>query len=238
MLTVVSAEDDKPLMREAADNLRILYGTRIVPLDLLGWLNNGLTNWEHVVPESSRAEASSDPEGYRAKVVAMTVECLRKHCLIVDEHPTLSRMFTFRSCMEAMVLIDMLGLPAAIFISNAVLRLGAFILGGLPAFHFAPSPPLRRNKVGSKSKTTLMVFSNLAWNLKLAASLERCPTSGPETNVVVSWGVTLIGFRRCECKNAHQSGFRISISFSRRLHRRNICDALHWPSSYPAQSWT
>ena len=140
-LTVVSAEDDKPLMREAADNLRILYGTRVVPFDLLGCLNNGLVNWEHVVPESSRAEAASDPEGYRAKVVAMTVESLRKHCLIVDEKPTLSRMFTFRCCLDAMTLIDLLELAAGIFKLTAVPGRGALNLGGLAAPLLPHHPP-------------------------------------------------------------------------------------------------
>jgi len=100
---------------EAWARLQELYGEGVFPPGLLGCLNAGLGEWAHCLPVSaagapvSAARAPADAEGRMEGVRASLLELLRKRVLVVDEQPTLSRMFTFQTHLECFLLLDFLG---------------------------------------------------------------------------------------------------------------------------------
>ena len=79
--------------------LRTLYGEDALPEKLLNLLNAGCDRWV------SRG-AAKDSDGIRAELL----EVLRKYLLVVDEHPTLTRMFTFRVLVDRCLLFSFLGI--------------------------------------------------------------------------------------------------------------------------------
>ena len=103
-----------PAAAAEAASLQVLYGERVIPPGLLLCLNNGFT-LEHVVGEHEEAKCRADPAGFRAQTVGAVVDILRFVCLRVDDHPTLSRFFTFRQCVDAMLLLLLTGAPPHVF---------------------------------------------------------------------------------------------------------------------------
>lgn len=79
------------------------------------YLNNGLA-LEHVVQGHEEARFAADPDGFRAELVGAVVELLRNIFLKVDDHPTLSRFFTFEQCVQAMLLLALLDAAVHIFV--------------------------------------------------------------------------------------------------------------------------
>ena len=87
----------------------------MIPQALLMYLNNGLA-LEHVVQGHEEARFAADPDGFRAELVGAVVELLRNIFLKVDDHPTLSRFFTFEQCVQAMLLLALLDAAVHIFV--------------------------------------------------------------------------------------------------------------------------
>ena len=71
--------------------------------------NNGVGKLSHVVA------SGANPAGSRPKLVEQFTEFIVKRLLAPDEHPTLSRFFTFRKCIDAMLTMMLISLPFAVF---------------------------------------------------------------------------------------------------------------------------
>ena len=82
--------------------MEALYGSGVFPEGLLDVLNMGASRWEHRVPAGAPAGAAEAARGRLG-------DLLRKKLLQVDEHPTLSRMFTFRGHVDTLLLFVLLG---------------------------------------------------------------------------------------------------------------------------------
>ena len=95
--TAAVAHDRSSLWSDMA----LLYGSRVLPAEVLRVLNAGCDSWVHV---STR----HDDEGYRCEAREALLSCLRKHILTVDEHPTLSRFWTFAGHVDRLLLIHLL----------------------------------------------------------------------------------------------------------------------------------
>ena len=96
--------------------LERLYGEGVVPPGLRGLLNAGFDRWEHVVPAAERAAQRAHRGVYETRIRAELVECLRRHCLVVDEHPTYTRFFTFAANFGKLLTLCLLN------VQNEVLR--------------------------------------------------------------------------------------------------------------------
>ena len=73
--------------------------------DLLRICNGGVPEWAHI----SEGESAMSP-GYLEAVRDDLLRVLRKRILIVDERPTLTRMFTFTEHMNCFLLLQLMGL--------------------------------------------------------------------------------------------------------------------------------
>ena len=82
--------------------MEALYGSGVFPEGLLDVLNMGASRWEHRVPAGAPAGAAEAARGRLG-------DLLRKKLLQVDEHPILSRMFTFRGHVDTLLLFVLLG---------------------------------------------------------------------------------------------------------------------------------
>jgi hypothetical protein len=80
--------------------LRALYTAHVVPDAMVDLWSNGVDN----------LSVASRPELVQ-RVVTFLVKCL----LTPDEHPTLTRFFSFRRLIDAMLTMDLLGLPLNVF---------------------------------------------------------------------------------------------------------------------------
>ena len=78
---------------------------------------------EHVVPDAVLrhiAGVLSLSAATRADVVDSWVKFLVGYILKPDDHPTLTRFFTFRGCVDRMVLVSILGLASEVFVVQRV----------------------------------------------------------------------------------------------------------------------
>ena len=82
-----------------------LYGTGVFPKGLLDLLNRGLDIWEHRL-HSAQSAGEEVEQSIREKLL----ELLRRRLLVVDESPTLTRMFTFVGHVHGLLLLWFLGL--------------------------------------------------------------------------------------------------------------------------------
>ena len=121
-----------------------LYGAGVIPQRLLSCLNNGLDCWTHTL--ASAAPAPDDAA--RAGVRGVLLEILRRRLLVVDEHPTLSRFFTFLTHVQALLLLSFLGIASDMLSLSTVkpLEKSSSRLRSVLAFLSLPSTPqyLRR----------------------------------------------------------------------------------------------
>ena len=86
---------------ERAGSLQSVYGKRVIPDAML----------EHVAAVTSKPFASRSEEEQRAicdNWIRVLVDLLKP-----DDHPTLTRFFTFRCCIDRMLTMDIIGLPQA-----------------------------------------------------------------------------------------------------------------------------
>ena len=127
-----------------------LYGESVIPPMLLRYLNKGLDVWAHATasaPAASAPAAAEVPESHD-EVRAALVETLRRRLLVVDEHPTLTRFFTFKGHIDALLLLSFMGVAPAVFKLGTVKALlkNSSRLRSVLAFLDLPSTPqyLRR----------------------------------------------------------------------------------------------
>ena len=93
----------------AAKALQRLYTEHVVPDAMLSLWNQGLGSMRHRLPPGQ------DPVSERPRVVNDFVQWIVKHLLHVDCHPTLSRFFTFRGCIDRMLCMALIGMPQRAF---------------------------------------------------------------------------------------------------------------------------
>jgi len=98
----------RPDAAQAADDLQAVYGKEVVPDEVLRVLNNGFDNLEHCVPPGKVAECEADPVAYKQRQVEALYACLRARLLVISEHPTHTRMFSFKRHMDALLLLTFL----------------------------------------------------------------------------------------------------------------------------------
>ena len=79
---------------QAVQSMQKLYTKHVVSDTALRLYSLGLGRLAHVVPRDA------DPREARTGVVMDVVRYLTKELFVVDEKPTLSRMFTFRGCVD------------------------------------------------------------------------------------------------------------------------------------------
>lgn len=89
-------------------NLKALYTDRVLPEKLFALWNNGVGSMQHRLDEQGARLYALDREAVFADVAFKLSHELRAHILVVDEHPTLSRFFTFRESIDKMLLMDIL----------------------------------------------------------------------------------------------------------------------------------
>ena len=75
---------------------------------------------EHVVPDKMvtfwhMVAVGADPVASRSELEKELTAFIVKFLLTPDEHPTLSRFFTFRKVIDAMLCMDLIGLPLEVF---------------------------------------------------------------------------------------------------------------------------
>lgn len=76
--------------------------------------NIGVAEFLHVVA------AGADPDTERARLVHEFTSFLVHHLMKVDSHPTLSRFFTFRDCIDRMLTMSVIRFPENAFILKTV----------------------------------------------------------------------------------------------------------------------
>lgn len=87
--------------------LEKLYGPGVFPPELLGYLNCGLDEWAHCLELGASAVAA--PDRRMEDIRDGLLQLLRKRLLVVDEQPTLTRMFTFTVHVQSLLLMHFLG---------------------------------------------------------------------------------------------------------------------------------
>jgi hypothetical protein len=118
-LAIVRGDQVRAEAIQSLEGLVALYTERVLPRELLRWWNNGLDSMQHRLAMEDEPRFDADPAGFRAYIVGEIAEALRKHCLVVDEHPTLSRFFTFIEHINRLLLMDFLQMgPHAILLTT------------------------------------------------------------------------------------------------------------------------
>ena len=108
-LRIVPPAAARPQEAGKVDKLYELYGERVLPKAVLAVLSNGCGVLEHCLTADTSAEHDRDPDEYKRGLIATLVEVVRDRILVVSEHPTYTRFFTFREHIEAFALLDFLG---------------------------------------------------------------------------------------------------------------------------------
>ena len=109
-LVVQSAEElEDVAATSAAKALQRLYTEHVVPEDMLRLWNNGLGCMRH------RLKPGESPEEERPRVVSEFVQWIVNCLLHVDTHPTLTRFFTFRACVDRMLTMSLIDMPKHAF---------------------------------------------------------------------------------------------------------------------------
>ena len=87
--------------------LQDLYTKHVVPDEMVELWNIGVGNGKptHKVPNDA------DPGALRPVLVKRFTDFTAKTCLRVDEHPTITRFFTFRECCDTALTMDLIGMP-------------------------------------------------------------------------------------------------------------------------------
>ena len=104
-----SVGDADDAARTRWGGLAKLYGESVFPQGLLECLNLGADTWEH------RYAPGEDVPAASGAVHQRLAEVLRSRLLVVDEHPTLTRMFTFTPHVDALLLVCFLGIAEDLF---------------------------------------------------------------------------------------------------------------------------
>ena len=110
-LTLVEHEEaDRTLLGRGQDiqKLQELYTKHVIPDTMVELWNNGAGHLSHKLPPDVKASAS------RSRLVSRFTTFIVKYLLTPDEHPTLTRFFTFRKVIDAMLTMDIIGLPQSL----------------------------------------------------------------------------------------------------------------------------
>ena len=102
---LVAPSDVQPDTASKLQRLQSLYGQDVLPKDLLT-LYNVRPDMPHHVAAAPTA---------LIEVRRSFFACLYKYLIVVDAHPTVSRMFTFTGCVNALLRALLLNIPADIF---------------------------------------------------------------------------------------------------------------------------
>ena len=110
---------------EMWSGLATLYGEGVIPQMLLACLNSGLDSWTHSLPAApapvaARAPGAGEEDSQQHAVRNALAEILRRRLLVVDEHPTMTRFFTFKGHVEAMLLLHFLGIAPSVFTTGSI----------------------------------------------------------------------------------------------------------------------
>ena len=89
--------------------LQRIYTKHVIPDRLCAMWYHGFTEMSTVLPRGS------DPEKERPRLVEEFSKFLVMELLRVESHPTLSRFFTFRGCVDRMLTMGIIGLPSNVF---------------------------------------------------------------------------------------------------------------------------
>ena len=104
---VEDAEADRTHLSRGQDvqKLRELYTEHVVPDEMLALWNVSASSLTHRLPPGARATDS------RSALEDRFTAFIVKRLLMPDEHPTLTRFFTFRGVIDKMLTMDIIGLP-------------------------------------------------------------------------------------------------------------------------------
>jgi len=91
-----------------AELLQLVYGEEVLPNALLECLNNGFKAMAHTVPEGSASEYAASPQAYAQRVREQLVKTAKALLLVVSEHPTYTRMFTFKKHIDGLLTLCLL----------------------------------------------------------------------------------------------------------------------------------
>jgi hypothetical protein len=108
-LRVVTAADAGPMAQPETSVLQKVYTRHVIPDDMVALWNFDVGQLVHV------ATAGVDVDVERARLVGRFVKFLIENLLKVDSHPTLSRFFTFRDCIDQMLTMHLVGMPKHAF---------------------------------------------------------------------------------------------------------------------------
>jgi len=108
-LVVLSSDHRDAAHEDYMRRLQELYTPHVVSDRCRRLFNGGLKPLTHVVADGVVAEAE------RPAVVRDVVDFVVRDLFTVDEHATLSRMFTYRDNLDHMFTMHLLGIPAACF---------------------------------------------------------------------------------------------------------------------------
>ena len=100
-------EAERTLLGRGQDvhNLRELYTAHVVPDEMVALWNVGASDLSH------RLSPGADAFTSRPALVIQFTTFIVKVLMTPDEHPTLTRFFTFRKVIDAMLTMDLIGLP-------------------------------------------------------------------------------------------------------------------------------
>ena len=104
-LEVVGSHMALAAAKERALGMATLYGRHVFPCDVMRLWNNGFENMQHVVADGLV------PEQERPRIVGEFVSVLIQCLMQVDEHPTLTRFWTFREAVGRMLAMSILAFP-------------------------------------------------------------------------------------------------------------------------------
>ena len=90
-------------------NLRELYTDRVVPEEMVALWNVGANTLAH------RLVSGADALSSRPSLVNRFSSFTVKFLLTPDEHPTLTRFFSFKKVIDAMLTMDIIGLTQKVF---------------------------------------------------------------------------------------------------------------------------
>ena len=108
-LVVLSWEQREPESESAVRRLQQLYTKHVISDSCCELLNGGLNPPTHI------CAPGVDPETVRAKLATRVYEYIVKDLYVVDEKPTLTRMFTYRDCADHCLTLSWLNVPAGCF---------------------------------------------------------------------------------------------------------------------------
>ena len=109
MLVVLLWEERDPESEAGVRGLQQLYSKSVMSDTCCELLNGGLNPPTHICPRGV------DPETVRGKLVTRVYEYIVRELYVVDEKPTLTRMFTYRNCYGHCLTLSLLNAPSKCF---------------------------------------------------------------------------------------------------------------------------